>query len=185
MIRARLFVLLLAAVVLVCAGCSKDDPVKVQVKDPWPDMTSRDDVVSALLFCYSNPTQSKTMQRYEGLLHSQYYFVLSEDDVRPGEDPILSRAHDISVTQLIFENQTDLVLSIPEEGTWLERPDIDGGPCGNCWDTTRSYYIRAQFGAENTIYVSPPERAFVTIVVAPDESDPSKWVIRAMYDLGI
>jgi len=33
------------------------------------------------------------------------------------------------------------------------------------------------------IFSSPPERAYITIVVVPGESDPSKWVIREMYDI--
>jgi len=46
--------------------------------------------------------------------------------------------------------------------------------------------VQAQFGDETTIFQSPPERAFVTIIAAPDENDPeNKWVLRAMFDLGI
>jgi hypothetical protein len=47
----------------------------------------------------------------------------------------------------------------------------------------RTYFIRAQFERNGTIYACEPE-SYVTIIVAPDEGDSSKWVIRAIYDHG-
>jgi hypothetical protein len=70
-------------------------------------------------------------------------------------------------------------------GTWYEYPEIEGEPCDNCWASQPSYFIRAQFNDEETIYLSPIDRAEVSIIIAPDEEDPTKWVLRAMYDLCI
>ena len=189
-IRGVMTPLLTIAALALAPGCifdpkpSVDPPVRPEIE--WPDMTDRDDVIRALVLCYTYPSQSVSLVKYEGLLHTEYFFLMTDDDAAKFQvEPYIDRVADLTSTELIFESQTDLALDIPVEGSWLERLDIDGDPCENCWETLRTYYIRAQFGAENTIYVSPPERAFVTIVVAPDESDPSKWVIRAMYDLGI
>jgi hypothetical protein len=156
-----------------------DDPIE------WPDLTQRDDVISTIVLCYENPTKNEAMVRYEGLLHSQYYFQFHPDDIDPDIGPILTRATDLQSTQWIFDNQTWLELEVPETGSWSAKPDINGEPCENCYETMRSYYIKAQFGDETTYYQSPPERAFVMIVVAPDEGDASKWVLRAVIDLGI
>ena len=52
-----------------------------------------------------------------------------------------------------------------------------------CRATTRGYFIRAQFGTDETIYQSPVGKAFLSVIVSPDEEDETKWVLRAMYDL--
>ena len=62
-------------------------------------------------------------------------------------------------------------------------PELEGEPCENCYQTERQYFIRAQFGDEETIYQSPVGKAFLSVIVSPDENDETKWVLRAMYDL--
>lgn len=189
MMRVRPLPALLLAVVLAAAaaGCSEDDPVKAKDDETisWPDMTSRDDVIETILLCYENPRAAESMTRYEALLHSQYFFALDEQDVDPGDPPIMTRAEDIASTQYIFENNTILELFlVPEEGgLWMEHPEIAGEACPGCWAGERDYMIRFQYGDEDVIYLSSPGSASVFIVVAPDEGDPSKWVLRAMYDI--
>ena len=98
----------------------------------------------------------------------------------------MTRAEDLLSTEWIFDTQTMLELTIdPEIGSWDTVAEVEGEACTDCWETTRSYFVRAQFEDEGTIYQSSPERAFVRIIVAPDESDGSKWALRAMFDLGI
>ena len=143
------------------------------------------DTQQTVVLAYANPKESESIAKYNALLHSQYFFKLHESDVEPGESQIQTRAWDIASTEWIFNTETMLELTIPEIGAWDAYESIEGEPCENCWETTRQYFVRAQFGDETTIYQSPPERANVVIIVAPDENDPSKWVMRAMFDLGI
>jgi len=169
----------LLASLIILPSCFEDttEPVKEKPAIDWPDMTSRDDVVRTVVLAYTNPKAGESEAKYNALLHSQYFFKLHESDVAPGESAVMTRAEDIASTGWIFENETLLELTItPEAGSWDAYPEIDGEPCENCWETTRSYIIRAQFGDETVIHQSPPERAFVTIIVAPDER---------MFDLGI
>jgi hypothetical protein len=149
----------------------------------WPDMTSRDDVVKTVVLAYKYPKYGESVSKYNAILHSEYFFKLAEGDVGVGESPIITRAQDIVVTEWIFDNQSMLELTIPETGTWDVFEEMDGEPCVNCWESTREYRIRVQFGDDETTYQSPAGSAFVTIIVSPDESDPGKWVLRAMYDI--
>jgi hypothetical protein len=187
--KAALPLLLLTALLASpsCIFDPKEDPVIPPVVPvPWPAMTARDDVIKTIVLAYTYPKDGQSDSKYNALLHSQYFFKLHESDVEPGASQIMPRNDDITSTLWIFEHETLLELSLtPEVGSWDSYPEIDGEPCDNCWETTRSYFIRAQFGDETTIFQSPPERAFVTIIVAPDESDATKWVLRAMFDLGI
>lgn len=181
--------LLLIAALIAAPSCifdpkpSDDPPVKKPVE--WPDMTNRDHVIKTIVLCYENPTLNESMTRYEGLLHSQYFFAFDEADIDPELGPILPRALDIESTAWLFDNQTLLELTVaPEEGgTWEEYPEINGEPCTGCWAGERDYTIRAQIGDEDLIYQSSPGSARVIIVVAPDEGDSSKWVLRAIYDV--
>ena len=182
--------LLLITAMLASPSCifdPKEDPV-IPVKDPivWPDMTTRDDAIKVVVLSYENPNDAGSESKYNALLHSQYFFKLHSSDVGDGESQIMTRAEDLLSTAWIFEEQTVLELTIdPEIGSWDTVDLVEGDPCENCWETTRSYFIRFQFEDEGTIYQSPPERAFVRIIVAPDENDTTKWVLRAMFDLGI
>jgi hypothetical protein len=148
-------------------------------------MTSRDDAIETVVLAWSNPKDGESVSKYNALLHSQYFFRLHDDDVDVGDSPILTRAEDIASTEWIFDVHTMCELTITETGAWYEYPELDGEPCENCWETTRQYFVRVQFEDEGTIFQSPPERAFVTIIVAPDEAESTKWVLRAMFDLGI
>jgi hypothetical protein len=186
--KAALPLLLIAAVVLTPSCIFK--PETKDVVDPpdpveWPDMTDRDDVIETVVLAYKNPKLGESNSRYNGLLHTQYFFKLHDTDVEPGESQIMTRATDIASTEWLFDVHSMLELTITETGTWYEYSEIEGEPCEDCYETTRQYFVRAQLGDETTIYQSPPERAFVTIIVAPDENDSSKWVLRAMFDLGI
>jgi len=184
--------LLLITALLASPACifdPKEDPV-IPVDDPivWPGMTNRDDVIKTVVLAYENRTDGEALSRYNALIHTQYFFGLAPGDVDPGDSPIMTRAEDIESTEYLFDvNKTAvLVLTItPEEGSWYEYPELDGEPCENCYGTERQYFIRAQFEDETTIHQSPPGRAFAVVIVAPDENDSTKWVLRAMYDLGI
>ncbi len=181
--------LLLVTALLASPSCifdPKEDPlIPPVVPIEWPDMTDRDDVIKTVVLCYENPKEGTSEAKYNALLHSLYYFKLHESDVIPGGSPILDRAQDIVSTEFIFEATTLLELTVTETGSWYEYPEIEGEPCENCWETTRQYFVRAQFGDETTILQSPPERAFVIIIAVPDENDATKWTLRAMFDLGI
>ena len=187
--KTSIIILLLAVAMMSVVSCS-DEPVKIKppYEEPdidWPFMTDRDDVIETIVLCYDNPRHSQTTARYMELLHSQYFFGFAPRDVPPGEPPILTRVQDIAATEWIFANQTRLELAItPEVGSWYEYSELEGEPCENCYGTERQYFIRAQFGDETTTYQSTPGRAFAVVIVAPDESDPTKWVLRAMYDNG-
>ena len=192
LVKAALPLLLITAMLSSpsCIFDPKEDPV-IQVKDPieWPDMTVRDDVIEVVVLGYGNPRDGGSVSEYNALLHSQYFFKLHEDDVlNPGDSQIMTRVEDLASTEWLFGVNTMLELTItPEVGSWdaVDPPTVEGDPCENCWETTRQYFIRAQLEDEGTIFQSPPERAFVRIIVAPDENDATKWVLRAMFDLGI
>jgi hypothetical protein len=182
--------LLLVTALLASPSCifdPKEDPlIPPVVPIEWPDMTDRDDVIKTIVLCYENPKEGTAEAKYNALLHSLYYFKLHPDDITgPLYSPIITRADDILSTEWIFRVQTLLELTLTETGSWYEYPEIEGEPCENCWETTRQYFVRAQFGDETTIWQSPPERAFVIIIAVPDENDATKWVLRAMFDLGI
>jgi hypothetical protein len=189
MFKAALPLVLISAM-LVSPSCifdpkqEKEPPPVVDVD--WPDMTQRDDVIKMLVLTYANPKNPESIPNYRALLHSQYFFGLAPQDVPPGEPPIMTRSEDVTSTELIFEYEKILELTIdPMVATWYEYPELEGEVCENCWAAQPSYFIRAQFNDEETIYLSPVENAEVSIIVAPDESDPGKWVLRAMYDLCI
>jgi hypothetical protein len=179
--------LLITAAIMLVVSCSDDpqSPIEKDDEIPWPAMTDRDDVIKTVVLCYENPKDGSSDSKYNALLHSLYFFKFDESDVDPGGSPIFTRAEDIMSTEWLFTVTTILELTITETGAWHEYPEIEGEPCENCWETTRQYFVRAQFEGEGTIYHSSPERVFVTIIAAPDESDSSKWVLRAMFDLKI
>ncbi len=162
-----------------------DDPIEDPIEDPigWPAMTEKDDVIKTVLLAYEYPKEGESTSRFNVLLHSNYFFALEPRDVEPGESPVLTRAADIAATEWIFENTSLLELIIGETGSWNTYPEIEGEPCVDCWESTREYRIRAQFGDETTTFQSPAGRVAVIIIVAPDETDSSKWVLRAMYDI--
>jgi hypothetical protein len=179
--------LLLVSALLLSPACIFDpqeklDPPPVPVVE-WPDMTQRDDVVETILIAYEYPKEGESVSRYNALLHSKYFFGLDPADVGVGEPPIFTRAEEIRTTERIFELESLLELTVAETGTWNPYNEIEGEPCENCWESTREYRIRAQFGDEDITYQSPAGRASVIIIVAPDEADATKWVIRAMYDI--
>ena len=189
MLKAALPLLLITAMLAApsCIFDPKEDPI-IPTPDPivWPDMTSRDDVIKTVVLTYGNRKIGESTAKYNALLHSQYFFGLAPGDVDPGDPPILTRAQDIASTEWLFSDETtvlDLEIT-PEVGSWYEYFELDGEPCENCYGTERQYFIRAQFGDETTTFQSTPGRAFVVVIVAPDETDASKWVMRAMYDNG-
>jgi len=186
MFKAALPLLLVSALILspACIFDPKEklDPPPVPVVE-WPDMTQRDDVVETILIAYEYPKEGESVSRYNALLHSQYFFGLDPTDVGVGDPPIFTRAEEIRTTERIFELESLLELTVAETGTWNPYNEIEGEPCENCWESTREYRIRAQFGDEDITYQSPAGRASVIIIVAPDEDDATKWVIRAMYDI--
>ena len=191
MFRSALPLLLIAAM-LVSPSCifdpKENEEIKVDPPVEWPDRTSRDDVIEIVVLSYQeqNRDPDQAISKYRDVLHSQYFFRLHPDDVEPGGSQIMARLEDEASTEWIFGNETMLELEITDVGAWDPIAEVEGEPCENCWETTRQYYVQAQFGDETTIFQSPPERAFVTIIAAPDENDPeNKWVLRAMFDLGI
>ena len=185
--KTTVIILLLAVAMMSVVSCG-DDPATPVEEDPivWPDMTSRDDVIKTVVLTYANRKIGEATSRYNALLHSQYFFGLAPEDVPPGNPPILTRAEDIAATEWLFSNETTVLeLTItPEVGSWYEYFELEGESCENCYGTERQYFIRAQFGNETTTFQSTPGRAFAVVIVAPDESDPTKWVLRAMYDNG-
>ncbi len=183
--KTTITLLLLALALTLAVSCNDPASPAKEDDDPgidWPGMTSQDDVVRTLLLTYENPKEGESASRFNALLHSSYFFGLDPSDVGVGGSPILTRAVDIAATEWIFENTSLLELIIGETGSWISYPEIEGQPCADCWETTREYRIRAQFGDEDTIFQSSAGRASVIIIVAPDEADSSKWVIRAIYD---
>ena len=182
--KTIIFIMLAALAVLPACLDETVKPVKEAPPITWPDLTGEEDAVRVLVMCYDNPSLEGVMTIYENLLHSEYFFGFAPEDVAPGDPPILTRAGDIASTAWIFKNQSILELTIIPTGYWYDYPEIGGTACEGCLSTTRQYYIRVQFGKENTVFQSIPGSAVVTIVVAPDESDASKWVIRAIYDHG-
>ncbi len=184
--------LLLITALLASPACifdPKEDPV-IPVDDPivWPDMTSKDDVIKTVVLAYENRSDGKALKNYNGLLHGEYLFKLAPGDYEDHESPIMTRAQDIASTEFLFNTDETAVLDLeitPEVGSWDPYLEIEGEPCENCWRTERQYFVRAQFGDETKIYQSPIGRAFVIVIVSPDENDSTKWVLRAMYDNGI
>ncbi len=174
------------AVLAVLPACLDEavKPVKEAPPITWPDLSGEEDAIRTLVMCYDNPSLEGVMTIYENLLHSDYFFGLAPEDVVPGDPLILTRAEDIAITGVMFREQTILDLEIVASGLWHDLTEIGGSACTGCRTTTRQYLIQAQFGRNGDIYRSNFEDALVTIIVAPDESDASKWVIRAIYDHG-
>ena len=185
MIR-KVFALATVIALLAPVASCLDEPVrpdKEKIETTWPDMTERDELIEALMWCYDNPGRSDVMEKYEGLLHPDFFFMLAPADLIPEEPAYFTRAEDIEVTRALFEIQNELALEIVSSGEWYELQEIEGQPCADCWETTRFYYVMAQLGLDDTIYRSSWEDTDVMIVVAPDVSDPARWSIRAVYDL--
>ncbi len=187
MFRRSLIIFALLAALAFLPSCLDEavKPIKEPPPTTWPEMTTEDEVVQALALCYENPGLADVMTRYEDFLHSEYFFELAPDDVDVGESKFFLRDEDIASTRWIFENQSGLTLSITGSGNWDDHPEINGLTCEGCRATMRSYHIRVQFSNDGTVWSSGFGRAYATIVVAPDESDASKWVLRAIYDHGL
>jgi hypothetical protein len=184
--KTSIILLVLAMALTLSVSCNDpESPVKEDDDGiDWPDMASRDDVIETLVLTYMNPKDPESIPKYRALLHSQYFFGLAPQDVPLGGSLIMTRLEDIAATEWIFEYEHLLELTLsPSVGTWISTTEVEGEACAECWQTTREYFIRAQFVDEGTIYTSPPGHVSVSIIVAPDESDPSKWVLRAMYDM--
>ena len=180
------FILLVAVAAMLAVSCGEDPQTPVREDDEilWPAMTDRDDVIKAIVLCYENPKDGESVSRYNRLLHSGYFFKFADGDVDPGDPSYMDRATDIRSTEGIFEHESMLELSIiPEVGSWYPYPELGGEPCENCHSTERQYFIRAQFGDKGTVCQSPVGRAYLTVVVSPDENDETKWVLRAIFDL--
>ena len=186
MLKKTFVLLLMLAVLHILPACLDETvkPIKEPPPDAWPELTSENNVIGALVWCYDNPSSDDAMTRYESLLHSEYFFRLAAGDVDEGEDPVITKAADIGITRAIFEHQSYLDLDIVTTGDWYDQPELNGHPCEGCRTATREYFIRARFAADGDTWQSVPGKAFVTVIVAPHESDTSKWVIRAIYDLG-
>lgn len=184
MFRKSLIILAMLAVLPSCLD-ETVKPIKEAPASTWPSMTNEDDIVKAVLWCYANTSSGDVMSRYESILHSEYFFYLASEDIKLGGEAVITRAEDILLTEALFGNHIMLELSITTSGGWYEREEVAGLPCEGCRESTRQYFIRAQLSRDGTIYVSSPTTACVTIIVAPDESDSSKWVIRAIYDIAI
>lgn len=187
MFRKQMIIFALLAALAFLPSCLDEavKPIKEAPPATWPEMTTEEEAVEALLLCYQNPRLAEVMSRYEGLLHSEYFFELAPDDVMVGESKFILRAEDIASTEWIFENQTGLTLSFSGTGGWNDCTEINGLACDGCRETTRSYYIRVQLSVDGKVYSNRSEEVYATIIVAPDESDASKWVIRAIYDHGL
>ena len=178
--------LMIVAVLLTAPSCifspEEEKVIPPPVDIDWPTMEDRDDVLEVISLAYKYPKGAESSSRYEAILHSQYLFHLSESDYVPGEPTFFTRAEDILSTNWIFDNEASLTLDVGLTGSWEEEPMVDGEPCDNCWVSERLYSIRAQFGTDETVYQSKAGATSVIVIVAPDESDPTKWVLRAMYD---
>ena len=187
MLRRSTIIFALLAALAVLPSCLDEavKPIKEAPPATWPEMTTEEEAVEALVLCYENPRLAEVMMRYEELLHSEYFFELAPDDVMVGQSEFILRAEDIVSTRWIFEHQTQLTLSFAGTGDWNDYPEINDSACVGCRETTRSYYIRVQFGVFGKTYSNRFEEVYATIIVAPDESDASKWVIRAIYDHGL
>ncbi len=189
MLRKSSTAIIIALVFMVVASCDDDPPSPFIPPDDsvsWPDMTSRDDVIKTVVLTYQKRKDGEALSRYNALLHTQYFFGFAPADVQPGDPPIMTRGQDIVSTEFLFDPSMTSVLElviVPEEGSWYEYPELEGEPCENCYGTERQYFIRVRFGEGTTIYQSPIGSAFVVIIVAPDETDTSKWVVRAIYDI--
>ena len=179
--------MIILAMLAVLPSCL-DETVKPITEAPsstWPAMTSEEDVVRAILWCYRNPSAEDVMIKYESILHSEYFFYLAAKDIESGGDASITRTADIDLTALLFDRQVLLELSLTSSGSWVDRREIAEAPCDGCREATRQYFIRAQFSRDGNIFQCSPSKAYVTIVVAPDEGDSSKWVIRAIYDIAM
>ena len=180
----KIILILAAVAVLPALSSCLDDAVKPIKEAPpvtWPEMTREDDPVKALLMCYDNPSLEGIMTTYEGLLHSEYFFGLAPEDIEDGGHSVFTRAGDISITASMFRRQTQLELFIELKAAWYDLEEIEGAPA----PAAGSRHAPSDPGPvrnRTDVYVSSFEGAEVSIIVAPDESDPSKWVIRAIYD---
>lgn len=185
MFKKIIITLAVLALLPVLSSCLDETvkPIKEAPPATWPEMTSEDDAIQAIVMCYGAPGGEETMSKYDALLHSEYFFELAPDDVDVGKTPVITRAEDITLTGKLFMHQTDLELEILMSGAWNDCPEVAGTTCEGCRETTRSYFIRVQFDYFGKTYMCEPD-SYVTIIVAPDESDPAKWVIRAIYDHG-
>jgi len=110
MFRRLLIIFALLATLAFLPACLDEavKPIKEAPPTTWPEMITEDEVVQALVLCYENPGLADVMARYEGFLHSEYFFELAPDDVDVGESKFILRAEDIASTSWIFENQSGL-----------------------------------------------------------------------------
>lgn len=182
--------LVLITALLMSPSCIFDPKQEAEIPPvievTWPDMTDRDDVLETLVLAYANPKNGESTSKYNAILHTQYFFGLASQDVEVGDSPIISRSEDVTITEKMFEYELILELTLdPMIGTWVGETEVNGEPCENCWSCQPSYFIRAQFDDEKPLYMSPVTNSEVMIIVSPDEADPTKWVLRAMYDLAV
>ena len=145
-----------AAVVglLFLSGCifGPDDKGETPPRVPdYRSLTDKENVVHNLLESY----EWCDIERYEELLHADYVWHNRADDVVEGKVPaaFYTRDQDIASTGNLFKarlgTHPDPAVAVKtlrlaiSAASWLEVSEIEGVPCGDCWETTRPYEIMA------------------------------------------
>jgi hypothetical protein len=149
-------------------GTDEDDKPKEPAPD-YRDLTDKDNVIRNLLESY----KWCDIEEYERLLHPDYVWFNQERHVVTGGLPeYFTRDEDLASTGNLFKaklgthpdplvkvNALNLVI---QTGAWQRITEIDGSPCGDCWETTRLYEI-AVVSPTTTLYAND----YVKFVVVP------------------
>jgi hypothetical protein len=158
--HAVLLVVALAALGL--SGCilsPKEEPPGKKPDATWKDLTNKEDVIDNLLQAY----KSHDISHYQEILlvnsppYSDYLWYNQDTDVKPGEEPYVTRDQDISSTTKMFAAADHIAGVVPSNlflemldlklypGSWTQVSLFNDTPCDDCWETTREYAIEIIF----------------------------------------
>ena len=190
----RALAAVMAILMLGASGCILNPEEDNEPPDPvvidWPDLSEKEDCIETILLLYDNYNRlgdvSKAISdHYEKILYDDpadlkdYVWYMSIVDVTKGDDPIMTRAKDISGTEGLLKYASLLDFNLQGAPTWERREDV----CDNCWMTTRQYSFNCNITVDGELKSYVSDLSNVAFIVGPHHDDPNKWAIYQASDL--
>jgi len=193
MLIRRSLVALIAVALLMTSlpGCILDpkETVEEQKKEPveWPDRTDIEDCIEIIDLVYN---REKDVEKYKEVLlkpsqddsdplSDGFYWWNQKEDVDEGRiEEFWGYSVEWMSTAGLLQHEQGMSLDM-FPGTWESISDFRGGPCEDCWETIRSYYLDVKLD-NGMNYIGD---FFVKFVVGPDPDNPDRYVIYQMEDL--
>jgi hypothetical protein len=161
------------AFVFGCLFGPKDDKVPPKTTKNFKPLTEKENVIYNLVLAYDKAD----ITHYDELLHANYTWHNQVDPLNPNLEEQWTRAQYLSATTNMFDatrglnpdpdlNLDKLELDIAS-ASWALYPDSIPGyphPCGDCWETTREYFVTVTTKGGDT-YIANDLCLFIVVPV--------------------